>query len=58
MKPTAILEKLCKNNKLAPPVYKPDNVYVGGHTFYGSGQVELEGGTGRFDNFGLIMLLY
>lgn len=44
MKPTQILEKLCRDHELSPPKYGDGCVHVGNCPFYAESEVELETG--------------
>ena len=48
MKPSMILQKLCKDAKIEPPRYtsSTDTVSVHGRTFHAPGQIENESGKG------------
>lgn len=56
MKPTQILEKLCKDYKLDTPNYRLDSVMVGGQTFHEKPEIELQ--SGNYFNIYIFSLLF
>jgi hypothetical protein len=54
--PSVIVEKLCKDNKMLPPDYKFESVYIGGRTYYAEGEIENEAGI-QFEKFTKILHL-
>lgn len=47
MKPTQILAKLCKDNRVEGPIYSPGKVRVGNKIFTASCEIEDENGKKR-----------